>query len=93
MQFGDVEDGDRSFTRILVAPDGTASSKGAMTIAFRPGDKVQTVTLLDAAGKPVGETRAYFFPFSDGGGNWLIESPPAGAVAAQIEGLGTVALD
>jgi hypothetical protein len=92
LQFGDTEATDRTFAKILVTPDGTPAARGLMATTFAPGGEARRVTLLDAAGKPVGESDAYFIPFSEGGGSWFVESPSADAVAVQLEGLGAVPL-
>lgn len=94
LQFGGLEGLEKTYTRIVVDPDGTAARTGLVDVRGLPGgaDDVRRVTLLDGAGQLLGTLDAYFFAFPDGGGLWLVPEGTQGT-AIEIEGVGRVPLN
>jgi hypothetical protein len=93
LQFDVVATAPTMYHRVLIGSDGTPTVRGITRFAVAPGgpEELRSVTLLDAAGQPSAQTRAYFFGFSEAGtGTWLI--PDSGSSSVRIEGTGDVRL-
>jgi hypothetical protein len=94
LQFKETAPGEpTTYARVLVDARGQASLRGQVALRRLPGgeEEMRSVRLLDAQGRVLGTTVAYFFPFSESpAGSWLV--PVTAAVAADIDGLGKVAL-
>jgi hypothetical protein len=83
-----------TYRRILVDADGNATSPGTVDLKQAPGgpEDSRALTLLDGNGNPVGETQAFYFPFSEqSAGLWLVPTFAPG-LAVRIDGVGDVSL-
>jgi hypothetical protein len=84
LQFDVRKSAPTRYERVLLAQDGSMSARGGLDFAEPPGgpEEARPVTLLDAAGHSLGDTTAYFFPYSEASaGMWLV---PSGAHAVRI---------
>jgi hypothetical protein len=92
-QFDVVEPAPTLYHRVLIGSDGRPQVRTSREYGLPPGgpEERRALTLLDSAGRPMGESDAYFFPFSEEGtGVWLI--PDSGVSTVRLEGAGDVRL-
>jgi hypothetical protein len=81
------------YHRVLIPEDGSPLVRGSLEFTLPPGgpEESRNVALLDAAGNPLANAEAFYFPFSEPDtGLWLV--PDSGFARVRLDGVGDVQL-